>query len=280
MTNHNFLSDFEHHLLVGEPKRGEILAELKTHLDDLNGADPLTLGSPKCLAQAESRIYLRFLCSPLLLFAMPVLMLIILTALKVFASVETSAQLFDGPGTEPLNNILFFVSWMLPCTVTALVGWTIARMHHPAQWALCLLILTLITGTVLGVLYNYTNLDDWEAPQTLGGMFGLSFITAFFQTLWFGAIGSGIIILAAPRQNGTPRFIRAQTELQLLVAVFGILGSLVFIIWWYQMDIDGANFVLPYLPALLGLGVLAPYFVKRYRKWRMLIQLSRQRTGR
>jgi hypothetical protein len=60
MTNNQFLTAFQHHLNVGGPQRDEIIAEMKSHLEE---EGTKKLGDPKMLAQKSNRVHLGFFSS-------------------------------------------------------------------------------------------------------------------------------------------------------------------------------------------------------------------------
>jgi hypothetical protein len=60
MTNEQFLTTFQHHLNVGGQQREEIIAEVKSHLEE---EGPEKIGDPKLLAQKSNRVHLGFFSS-------------------------------------------------------------------------------------------------------------------------------------------------------------------------------------------------------------------------
>lgn len=73
MTNVQFHKLFRDHLRIGEPARSSVLAEMQTHLNELDkNADPVqVLGRPKDLAHASNRTHIGFLSSRFRLFFVP-----------------------------------------------------------------------------------------------------------------------------------------------------------------------------------------------------------------
>lgn len=98
--------------MVGEPKRGEIIAELKTHLDDLNNKNPSTLGEPKQLAKQYNQAHLGIFYDPRRLLWAPALIWLTML-LSIFGSYYAGFSLMRDGETTParpdltVTNVLF-----------------------------------------------------------------------------------------------------------------------------------------------------------------------------
>ncbi len=168
MNQAEFLSIFEKYLIVGQPRRSEILAELKNHIDELGetGGIERLLGEPSRLAERYNRTHVGVLSTPWLILSIPILAVGLITGLKILFNVGSMPPFMELTNSNLLFQIASMIIWLLPYLSAIWLGWTVTRLNRPARWALGLLGTSLIAGTVFGVLYNYTNLADWETPQT------------------------------------------------------------------------------------------------------------------
>lgn len=193
MTSEEFLRVFEKHLLVGEPKRSEILVELHNHFTE--DAQAL-LGNPTKLAREENRLNLGLLHSQTRLFLVPVIVVGLGALIQMMdVYIGKTSSLSSRLLPEWLDSILFFyVRFVLPISFALSVGWTVARMHTPARLFARVMVFTFIIGALAGIPVDYyTGLQDLDIPDTLGRVIASSFmisalITGFFSAFAFAGV--------------------------------------------------------------------------------------------
>lgn len=155
MTSSEFLSIFEKHLLVGEPKRVEIIAELKTHISE-GGIEQM--GDPKSLARAYNITHLGSWRSVLWMFFAPFI--------AWFAIMILWGRLHNGYDPELTYSLsgakVLWYHWgqlVLPIVVvlglSVLVIRTLGKMVQPWGVFIALLVLTFGIGTALFTSIDY-----------------------------------------------------------------------------------------------------------------------------
>lgn len=248
MTKDVFFKNFEHHLLIGSPKREEILAELKTHFDELGMDDPMVLGDPKALARKYNRTHLGLVYSPVRLFAIPVVVSAVIYLINFLAERLTMnvSRIVEGQEILDLTQPTYFMGtmmkgWLLliPFLVVILVAKSLARWMHPLSWFFRILVWSFfcmkgvflaIVLPHLGIGYAYDFLEIFMG----GSVMALLFCLAFF------AVGSFTIMLATPVWK-MPRK-RFQRRLIYELLLYGISGAF---LSWYGRFISTILFV-PY----------------------------------
>lgn len=142
MTRGAFFAQFERHLLVGKPKREEIIAELQSHLAELSkSADPsVAIGDPKQLAREYNRTHLGFFSTWLrLLLPMPLLWLGMMATVFFshiigfsetnFVTAENAEYSLHIPSMPVTSAILMVIPWRVigfAYGITVLSGFTLA----------------------------------------------------------------------------------------------------------------------------------------------------------
>ncbi len=187
MTKQEFLTTFEKHLLVGEPKRSEIITELQKHAE----VDGYTvLGKPATLAAKYNRVYLGLFHSLPLLFGIPIASWIFFEYIvwrPIYFLVHISHQAFRIAAS--LESILSHLA--LPIIVL-LSAHALSQIHQPRkrmlQWLSMMLGTALITNgeVIYAEIYQNSPASTWIQSLRLHGgdmmlfAFSLMAIMGFF----------------------------------------------------------------------------------------------------
>ncbi len=216
MTKDTFFKNFEHHLLVGSPKREEILAELKTHMGELESDDSAVLGNPKVLAWQYNRTHIGFLGSHAKMFGLIVLTGFLLWLLDFIN--WTGWNMYWKPEMRDLRSLNGYVpQWLilysnqdmwikllLPVLVGFVLGWILPRVWKNARLMLMLLITGWLVGTILGSATSWYRGPDYENTATGLAVISQSFTIAFYGSItWLLAAAFGSILSPLPEGRAT-----------------------------------------------------------------------------
>lgn len=115
MTKQEYIAEFEKHLRVAEPKRGEILVELNAHLDELESSADITevMGKPNELAGKYGRVHIGFFYKPWRLFTIPVITFFLITCASFFIENPRAAL--------PNLSLAGYVVWQVGIMVKAMI---------------------------------------------------------------------------------------------------------------------------------------------------------------
>lgn len=129
MTRDEFLTQFEKHLLVGEPKRSELIAEITHHLTD----DPTSQTSdPVALAKKLNRTHLGIFSSWSRLVWLALIMAALFeTAYLILIYGETRTKTV---WPFAFATVIGFIISYLPIVAMIIAGHAISSMHH--RWRL------------------------------------------------------------------------------------------------------------------------------------------------
>lgn len=271
MNFNQYVTEFEHHLRVGEPKRSEIIAELNTHLDELsqNESPEAALGDPRTLAAKYNRIHIGFFSSPLR---------IAISLLAVFIFLESANEynwflmnrLFYSTADLQLYGVILFDAFvMLPSILLILIGRAAARTQRPAR-SLALAGAIVFSSFFLIILRAdrlppptdpYNAVDHY--PSVLAWI-GNAALPAVIGTILLGGI---CILTAVVYAHKHPK--RTSHFDALIATICCILGFLLTAVIVQTIDV-GMNMRLPtlvtYAPALIVSTLLLIYFIMRSRR--------------
>ncbi len=168
MTHEQYLKLFTRHLRVGEPKRGELVAELRHHLDELpQGANAIeALGYPIDLAGKYNRTHIGLLGSKVNLLILP-WVICGFVLLQMVTSLSSNGWQSAGDSAVGLgfwmlgSNLLLIVFFL----AAVWAGISIRRMQHPGMALGGLVISSLIAPIVLLTLAIYL---QWRHDPTTG----------------------------------------------------------------------------------------------------------------
>lgn len=229
MTKEVFFKEFERHLLVGSPKREEILAELKTHMDELRAVDAAELGNPKSLARQYNRTHVGLLGSRIRMFGFVTLTGLLLGLLdfanwigwKVFWRPDMSS-LSSLRGHVPvlfltLSDQKMWLQFVFPLITAFFLGWTLTRVHRSGRLYFFLTATGLFAGTLFGSITSLYQGPSWDNPATGLSVIGQSaWIASVTSLFWLLAAAFGSIL--APLHEGKMTKIRRrQLSIQIVI---------------------------------------------------------------
>lgn len=226
MTATTFFVQFERSLRVGEPKRAEIIAELRTHFDE-HGSDPATLGDPKRLAQQYNRTHVGILGEQPYLHLTP-----IVTLLAIFFIHAIRLSLWQHGILNSYvesNEIVAFEFWItlcVPFVVAFFVGRALIRTYRPIADFFGLIISSFTFGILFGVLYNIiAGPEPFYGPNTIRDMFSVSaFQTGIVSLFALVSMTIGMLITAPLHQQPRVRLKQLKTQLWVITPL-GLLAS-------------------------------------------------------
>lgn len=174
MTPHQYLATFEQHLRVGEPKRGELLAELQDHLNENN---ILHSDNPTLLAEKYNNTHLGIFSSWKRLVWLAVASFTIFEACTML---DISGA-FRRPGSFPatLATITGFFNNNMPILLTVIGAHAISTMHH--RWRLLtrwVLLLTLLLSAHI-IATNVIGYNVMSTTQPRLYQYGTSIVETF-----------------------------------------------------------------------------------------------------
>lgn len=212
----SFLISFSRRLLVGPPKREEILAELKTHLDDLGANDPTTLGDPKALARQYNETHVGLLGSYPRMFGLVMAAGLLIWTLDFIN--WTGWNTYWKPEMRNLSSLNGYVpQWLilysnqemwikllLPMLVAFILGWVLPRVWRNGRLVMMLLICGWLTGTLFGSITSWYRGADYENTATGVAVIAQSFTIAFYGSItWLLASAFGSILSPLPKGKPT-----------------------------------------------------------------------------
>ncbi len=256
MTREEYLAQFERHLIVGEPKRNELIAELSTHLDELTDHDDaLTIiGNPKRLADKYGRTHIGFFRTWRRLLITPVVTAVALAALEL--GMQAIKSRFFSENYEILDtlNQLMFNTELYTCLIVAgILGKTAAKFNGRAYAFSWLSLVTWVTtyGSVLWIVRGSEAFNSFFASSMMTlGLMAVGMVSAF--------LSSNIRITNRSQQ-------RLQITLELSVAVLVGFLSFMMLTFMSLMDLAGGTFI----PVIIGEGAIAWFFIRRLLRYRI-----------
>lgn len=155
----HYLTEFTKHLRVAEPKRGEILAELKTHLDELDdGTDPVTqLGHPTKLANKYNQAHLGIFSSPFTILITPFIAWALIVYARIWAFRAEYLYNGNGPFMQLGQYLPMLIAVVTVIGLSALVIGSLAMQHRPWKLFSILLVLTTLIGASIFFWTDYTS---------------------------------------------------------------------------------------------------------------------------
>lgn len=189
MTRAEYLTQFERHLRVAEPKRGEIIAEIVTHLDEVDGG-PKALGDPKTLAKRFNRTHIGMLGNRFMFHALPLVAVIIILIDKLSGIPALRA----GRLTYNESMLGFF----FPILLAIPYGMAMRRMFRPIRDVVAVVFTTFAFATICGIAYGIIAKPWSFYHMSLADMVTLSAITTTFSMLLAVAVACLAMLLAHP----------------------------------------------------------------------------------
>lgn len=225
MTKTGYITDFERHLRVAEPKRNEILAELKTHLEEAE--NPKILGNPKRLARSYNRTHIGLLFSPLRIHLAIIFIAFAfsLAHLLTIAYLVTGQELTGSTPPELLRDVLNSFGFMASLLLTLYIGVTIVRMYRGHIVLLDAMVTTYLTIFGLNLLSQVQESHSpyYYAPPTLGSLIFGATLSALAVLFWLAipAMLTVLFVSAPPKMDDSN--IRYKLRLETALSVFGII---------------------------------------------------------
>lgn len=251
MNHEQYLTEFTKHLRVAEPKRSDVLMELKTHIADAgDGADPeRTLGKPPDLAAGYNQTHIGIFASRPVFFLIPFFAVIILFVQKQ----SGIARLQSGQSyNEPILSLI------IPIILAIVYGQALIRIHKPLRDVLSLGGLTLLVSTAAGMLYNTMAGPHFTVPATVMSNFAHSVITALLTLILAAAVMAVTMLLANPL--GDLKLL--SFNLQLVVAGVILTGLIVLLtpVMLFAGIAESPTTFLAYAAAVI---IFAAFFIRR-----------------
>lgn len=250
MNNNEYIQEFEKRLRVGEPKRSELIVEIRNHLEELDQKSSVEtpLGDPQKLAQKLNRTHIGIFSSPTLLFATPVAIMMLMLALTlVFYHFKLQVQSFGVYTTDGnfisgtvigfslttfiMRALQMFSIYFLPAIFAIIIGSALSKTNYFKKYFFLLIIEIILLSIGLSIIVLKLNIPDLELG--LGyTQFGLAFV--------LGAVGMGLLfagimavwimfgrILFYPITQTSNRFLRGRATFDLLL--YCLIGFIAFI---------------------------------------------------
>ncbi|MBI2984216.1 MAG: hypothetical protein HYY50_01150 [Candidatus Kerfeldbacteria bacterium] len=283
MTHNKYLSNFEAALRVGQPKRAELIAELKAHLLELGPDDDpdQALGRPADMATGYNRLYLGLLDRPWKVTSAAILYVVFVAVMKWW---ELASFRHHWPGWNLLQeddrgfSLYLYVQLLFPLVSAALLGRIIARYHQAARLFTATWIITMIIGATFGLMNDlYTGRQDIDVPDTNSGLVFSALFIALLTTTMAAAAGFVGVFLSSwsSRHIPNPRY-RQHLRFQLLLAaVFTLL------LLWFSLSFVPRPFIraidyflnVPLFMLIAGGGLYC------WRKFRAIRALEHTSSG-
>ncbi len=213
MNSVKYISIFERHLLVGEPKRGEILAELSQHIKELKpDADIIaSIGNPNQLARTYNRTHIGLLHSRVLLFLMPLVSIFLAYASAIIAHRLEWVCIPNSYGgcSTPLTIVPFFALAGLLIMICIAIGRALTRMYKRGQNMIMLALILFVVSTGLQLYQDWGSQRGRVYPESiqmdnnglpLADQYFTEADSVPFNWLFFlssAALGNGILTLVA-----------------------------------------------------------------------------------
>ncbi|MBI4093120.1 MAG: hypothetical protein HY420_04320 [Candidatus Kerfeldbacteria bacterium] len=260
MNDEQYLTEFERHLRVGEPKRGEIIAELKTHLDEIDGGDPFTaLGDPRELTRKYNRTHIGFFSTSTRLFITPFAIVTINLIVTIILRVLPD-RWNNTPNTPPLPDASvfgFMLIVVIPVAAALLFGRALAKTLRSWQllrltmvWTFVAILVMEVSGPFLVQLIassDYSPLYDSMASLSIYSAVVGPLIVAVLYTLFLAAIAVfTIIAFQAPLVRATEKTAKFE---------WLIYGFITLVVFFVSMGLS--EFLAPY--DLVPLDQRPPY---------------------
>lgn len=255
MNHEQYLTEFTKRLRVAEPKRREIIAELKTHLAEPGGTDPFTtLADPKQLARRYNRIHIGLLSHRWLFYLIPLVAVVFLAIEKISGIARLiDRQIFYN---ESLLGII------IPVILSIFYGRVLLRIFRPARDVVGLIILIWFSSTSLGTYY-----------AELVASLHVTFYPAFAQRLIESAftttimIAISLVVLAIAMLLSHPFNDLKLLSLNIQVIVSGVilLGMVVYLIPMVMVAGVAEN-VATIVAYPIATAAVAFFFVRRLRQ--------------
>lgn len=283
MTREYFITEFERHLRVAEPKWGEIIAELKTHIDELpdDNQPAIALGDPKQLAARYNRTHVGWLTE----FRMA-LLIIVATFVPLFIHqyfidiLRTRYLTFNEASAS--SYFLFTLSGNLgmvfPLILAVWIGLTIQRMHRPIQALFRITAIALLCSIAASIISGF---DGWLFYTELPIVFRVPFSGQLLNSLLIGFFRlvpyfimctlSAVLFGTVP---GDHKKQRSFLKFQLLIATFFVMVAYIVTAYFMssiesfasfrQMNASGA------FQVLITSSIIAFFAVRFTRRFRRL----------
>lgn len=233
MTSQEYLQSFQRHLRVAEPKRSEIIAEIKTHLfESQNSGD---FGDPKRLAARYNRTHIGFWYSEfkvsvtlvLWCFANTFAHLLIIDRLRLQSSFTGNTPLEI---TRDLTGILGIIG---PIILSIWFAFGVFKIQKPLRVFWNVMLIGLLTSMAITALdqYDESMFQLWNPvpyPSVLGA-FTSAFLLSLFKILPFVVIATLTTIIASPPIGTNRRFQLSFIRFQMLLSFFFVILSFIFI---------------------------------------------------
>ena len=215
MTNQEFLSTFQKHLLIAAPKRVELLAEVKSHLEERSSEN---IGDPKKLATDLNRIHI----GPIHSFRQLLLLRLVTFAVFEFGWLALylhSAAGISSPGQPWWSHVLTISAQFVPVVVFIYGAYIIAHLHRRWVEILAWGGTFALGGTLIqlweeasGYLLSVDAAGNQNSLMSAGGQ---------FLTMWlvFGTIALGLMVALEGKNILWPKH-----RILATVAVFLLMG--------------------------------------------------------
>ncbi len=251
MTKETYLAEFERHLRVGDTKRGDIIAELNTHLEELSSNEhPETvLGDPKPLATRYNRTHIGFFSSDARIaatpFAIAALNLAFMIILRTLPDRWNAAS--NAPPLPDASAYAFIVMVLVPIAAALLIGRALARTDRPWQrikaamlWAFSAIAFMEIVGPfVVNAIANAphpTTYDSSAFPTNFYTAVVGPLAIAILYSLFLGAIAVFTVIAIQ-----APLLRTHNTAAKFEGLLYGFIALIVFVV-----SLGLSEFLAPY----------------------------------
>lgn len=275
MRTAEYLETFEKHLRVGEPKRSELLAEIRSHLNELGQNDDVeqTLGDPKKLSCKLNRTHIGFWYSEFHFYIVivGVSFAFLFGHLGIMNYLRLRPEFITTTFFQMLRDFVGNAGFIIPLIIAIWFGWNMSKINQPVKIIAKAIPITLLLVTFIAALELFeeslfgflpdinTSFVDTLMPAMILGIFKL--LPYIFLTLLASLIGSEP---AGKSKKTKMQFVKFQIFIgSFLVFLSFFLSAFVSDVAWAQSA--DLTFVVALVTPITIASFLGMLFFKRIR---------------